>query len=306
MSASQRTASTGTLRLRPGLLERLACPTCRGKLFVDRDRLRCPKCERTFPVAADGALPILFSPQSEFAGCAEEYGLWRHATDGQPRLSYRGRRWLPRTSVSSRLAAPWAKFLQAVGDKWVLNAGSGPHLVRSNLKNCVNLDICPHGNVDVIGDAHWLPFADASFDGAIYQAVLAHLRNPFQAAAEIIRVLKPGGLVWLTAPYAHPLSLAPRDFFRFSADGLRTIFDGLTFLELAASGGPFRVISRFAENAAEAVFPGRLGSAAHLAVAWSLQPFKFLDDWLVGRNPACASAFFMMAQKPGPNSGGQS
>lgn len=297
-STGEPACSTSPGRLRAGLLERLACPTCHTKLRADGDRLCCASCGQEFPAAADGAVPILFSPKSEFAACAEQYAAWRPAPASQPLRSYRGGRWLPRTSVSARLAAPWESFLRAVENKWVLNTGSGPHLVRSNLKHCVNLDICPHGNVDVIGDAHWLPFADASFDGAIYQAVFAHLRNPFQAAAEIIRVLKPGGLVWCTAPYAHPLSLAPRDYFRFSADGLRAIFDGLTVVELTACGGSFRVISRFAENTVDALLPGKVGSAARLAVAWSLQPFKYLDDWLVQRNPGCASAFFIVAQKP--------
>jgi SAM-dependent methyltransferase len=290
--------------LRPGLLERLACPVCRGRIALDREALNCSACGRSFPFAG-GRLPILFSPASEFADRQEQYKQWRQTSEDRRPRSYRGRRWLPPTSVSGRLKGPWDDFLRSVEGKWVLNAGSGPHLVRSNLKYCVNLDICPHGNVDVIGDAHRLPFADASFDGAIYQAVLAHLRNPFQAAAEIIRVLKPGGLVWCTAPYAHPLSLSPKDFFRFSADGLKAIFDGMTMLELAASGGPFRVISRFAENTAEAIFPGKFGSAAHLTIAWSLQPFKYLDDWLVKRNPACASAFFMLAKKPESPAGGE-
>lgn len=288
------------LQISPALLERLACPDCRGRLTTGGGGLSCTSCQREFPVAAEGTLPILFSPDSEFFSREHDYGAWRRPEQTPVNLkSYRSSRRLPQTSVSAITDAAWVRYLQAIAGKWVLNAGSGTHLIRSNLEHCVNLDICPHSNVEVVGDAHHLPFADESFDAAIYQAVFAHLRNPFQAASEIIRVLRPGGLVWCTVPFAHPVCRAPRDFFRFSPDGLQSIFDGLSVVELQASGGPFRVIARYAENAAEALFPGKLGSAALWLVAWSLQPFKYFDDALVKRSPECASAFYFVARKPG-------
>lgn len=58
-----------------------------------------------------------------------------------------------------------------------------------------------HPQVEVrTGDAHALPFADASVDRARTDRVLQHLADPAQALAEIRRVLKPGGLVGLAEP----------------------------------------------------------------------------------------------------------
>jgi SAM-dependent methyltransferase len=48
----------------------------------------------------------------------------------------------------------------------------------------------------VQGDAHALPFADASFDVVTLGATLNELAEPARAVAEIGRVLRPGGRAW--------------------------------------------------------------------------------------------------------------
>ncbi|MBN2760061.1 MAG: methyltransferase domain-containing protein [Rhodobacteraceae bacterium] len=46
----------------------------------------------------------------------------------------------------------------------------------------------------VAGDALAMPFADASFDAVVSTSVFEHLPDPAQAAAEVARVLRPGGV----------------------------------------------------------------------------------------------------------------
>ncbi len=64
----------------------------------------------------------------------------------------------------------------------------------------VGADVNPHlvsyvrqrgHEAHLIENGH-LPFADASFDGAILDNVLEHLDEPTQLLAEILRVLRPG------------------------------------------------------------------------------------------------------------------
>jgi len=52
----------------------------------------------------------------------------------------------------------------------------------------------------VVGDALAMPFPDASFDRVIAAEVLEHIPDDMTAMREIVRVLKPGGLVAVTVP----------------------------------------------------------------------------------------------------------
>jgi 2-polyprenyl-3-methyl-5-hydroxy-6-metoxy-1,4-benzoquinol methylase len=105
----------------------------------------------------------------------------------------------------------------------------------------IGLDIHPGGNVDVVGDAHGLSrfLRDGSVDAVLSASVLEHLQAPWLLAAEINRVLKPGGLVYHQAPGAWPAHAQPNDFWRISAEGMRVLFgpeNGFEVLEACDSG----------------------------------------------------------------------
>src|SRR5262249_3238614 len=53
-----------------------------------------------------------------------------------------------------------------------------------------------------IEDASALPFPDAGFEAAVSLEVFEHLFQPQRCAAEILRVLKPGGVLIVTVPNA--------------------------------------------------------------------------------------------------------
>jgi len=73
-----------------------------------------------------------------------------------------------------------------------------------------------HG-VDLVAHAAWdalplisfragdipLPFPDGYFDAIFSSQVLEHLLNPVLAAAELSRVLKPGGRIWVATPNSY-------------------------------------------------------------------------------------------------------
>jgi ubiquinone/menaquinone biosynthesis C-methylase UbiE len=130
----------------------------------------------------------------------------------------------------------------AVG-KRVLNLGSGVGRFDAQLSpglRMIKLDIDPStAGVDVVADAHHLPFRSASLDVVYSIAVLEHVRQPWVVAGEIARVLKPGGHVALELPFLNIIH-DQHDYFRFTDKGIRSLFDESRFdvvLDQVGSGG---------------------------------------------------------------------
>jgi len=93
-----------------------------------------------------------------------------------------------------------------------------------------------------------LPFPDASFDTVLCTQVLEHVENVELAAAEIARLLRPGGCALITVPFLYPTHEAPYDFQRFTHFGLRGLVrrHGLEVLTLDAQGGPVLMVTHYA------------------------------------------------------------
>jgi SAM-dependent methyltransferase len=54
------------------------------------------------------------------------------------------------------------------------------------------------GRASVLGDGYWLPLAEASMDACFSCNVLEHVKDPAGFIDEMIRVTRPGGLVYLS------------------------------------------------------------------------------------------------------------
>lgn len=80
-----------------------------------------------------------------------------------------------------------------------LNIGCG----ESYLDGYVNVDTSSMIKVDVRHDLNTFPypFAENIFDEIRAHHILEHLDRPFQAMAELHRILKPGGLLYVKVPH---------------------------------------------------------------------------------------------------------
>jgi SAM-dependent methyltransferase len=79
-----------------------------------------------------------------------------------------------------------------------------------------------HSNesIDVFYDGKTFPFPDNSFHSVLTNQVFEHVFNPVEFVLEIKRVLKPGGYLLLTVPFAWDEHEQPYDFGRYSSFGI--------------------------------------------------------------------------------------
>lgn len=112
--------------------------------------------------------------------------------------------------------------------KLVLNIGAG---YRTNieryfsLSNVINTEVFNYPTTDIVCDGDNLPFKDNSFDFILSLAVLEHVKNPWIHAEEIIRVLKPGGIIYVDVPFLQPYHGYPHHYYNMTTKGLQNLFN---------------------------------------------------------------------------------
>lgn len=67
--------------------------------------------------------------------------------------------------------------------------------------------------LDIVSDITSIPEPDASFDAIMCVEVFEHLPEPIKAIQEFARLLKPGGYLILTAPFASLVHFAPYYYY---------------------------------------------------------------------------------------------
>ena len=127
-----------------------------------------------------------------------------------------------------------SRFLQlaAASPGPILDCGAGGR----TMPGVVGIDIVAHPNHTAIADALALPFPDATFDLVLSQAVIEHVTDPQRYADEIVRVLRPGGHVYVEGAFLQPVHQAPAHFFNVTAFGLAHVFRALDVLEQGTVG----------------------------------------------------------------------
>lgn len=142
---------------------------------------------------------------------------------------------------------------------------------------------------DIFGDAHLLPFRDATIDTVLLLDVMEHLARPDDAIAEIRRVLRPKGKLILQVPFLYPIHDAPLDFQRWTQFGLTALLQkhGLQVVKHKRLGRPLEsgalLLNIAASKAILAWIQRRHPAALALVLLPFFVTFSNLLAWLFSR-----------------------
>lgn len=227
----------------------LCCPGCRSKLRFDEDGLAAclnDSCQMTFP-AADARLILINEANSTFAIAdfvAEQPAFFkpvgqlrRIVSSCLPHLS--------RNLRGDRDMEELRKLLLSQSDSpTVLIVGGGvlgagvDVLANDPDIALVETDAGITPRVQIVCDAHDLPFLNESFDAVIAQAVLHHVADAPRCVAEMHRVLKPNGLVYADTGFMVQVHGREYDFARYTLLGHRRLFRYFDEIRSGMSLGP--------------------------------------------------------------------
>lgn len=121
----------------------------------------------------------------------------------------------------------------------VLNLSGGGS--REKFDHVIEVEYAIFRHTDVVADAHHLPFDDNSFEAVIVMNAFEHYSDPRRVAAELYRVLKPGGRIHIRTAFLQPLHEKPWHFYNATRYGVADWFKAFETEEL-------RVSSNFCPN----------------------------------------------------------
>lgn len=219
----------------------LVCPSCKGQL-VDNG---CVSCSRGY--APLGRWPALIDFERSVVTREDLVrDVRRSAVPRRPPSAFIGRmrRCVKVTNqVASKkmdlllqLVGPGSRVLVVGGG--TLGAGMTRLYSNDTDVDIVAFDIYGSEHVQLIADAHQLPFESGLFDAVVIQAVLEHVLDPSIVVREIWRVLRPNGYLYAETPFLQHVHEGAYDFTRFTDSGHRWLFKDFDVLESGPIGGP--------------------------------------------------------------------
>lgn len=140
-------------------------------------------------------------------------------------------------------------------DSLVLSIGGGP---KREHPSFTNVNIGPFPNVDIVADAHVLPYRAECVDAIFCEAVIEHLSEPQRAVQEFHRVLKKGGKVLSVVPFMQAYHGYPNHYQNFTLTGHRLLYEKNQF-KVTNSGtcvGPMYTAVHLSSQFVQEYLPG--------------------------------------------------
>jgi SAM-dependent methyltransferase len=181
----------------------------------------------------------------------------------------------------------------------IIDVGAGG---RKAAAQALAVDRFVEENTDIIADAHELPFTNDSFDAAVSTGTLEHLENPIQAIKEIHRILRNGGLIHIEVPFLQPYHGDPKDFWRWTRQGIEFFCTNAGFekLESGTHMGPASTLN-WIWNEFLLTLLGRKATGTILSIFFRIigWPFLSLDRHIkkAGRGDTAACGVYFVGRK---------
>ena len=201
--------------------------------------------------------------------------------------------------TKSSKEAEQALFLNTNKESICLSVGGGPQRQHPQL---LNLNIGNFPNVDIVGDAHRLPFKSNTVDRIYSNAVFEHLHSPQVACQEMWRVLKKSGRAYVTTPFLQAYHGYPNHYQNFTLTGHNLLFkkQGFRIITSGPSVGPTMAIRFMIAKYLLHYFPKPL----NLVLRGLWEPLSLILgplDLLIRNHPEAhflASTTFALIEKP--------
>lgn len=278
-------------------IELLRCPDCRCGLvdISSKHDLVCIQCGASFPLFGNRPVLLrhdnaLFSIDAYFRTVETEREVGKFKWVPSPSVNLSAERVLSALRVRLDACAEPTTVLVVGGgsqrawlDRLLIDGASRRKIIYS--------DIDSKADVDLFCDGHDLPFQDGAVDAVVTTAVLEHVLYPERVAAEIVRVLKPGGFVYSELPFMQQVHEGAYDFTRYTLSGHRRLFNAFQEIDSGLVAGPSTALVWAIENFALAfvhrsAFRKLTKALARILFGW----LKYLDHLLVNRSEAMDAA----------------
>ncbi|HCI04375.1 TPA: hypothetical protein DEW47_00105 [Patescibacteria group bacterium] len=160
---------------------------------------------------------------------------------------------------------------------FIVDIASGVKTIREDI---VRVDTEPYEGVDIVADALNLPFNDCSCDLIICESSLEHFKDPISAAREMNRVLKKGGLIYISVPFIVGFHASPNDYFRWTEAGVEELMKDFKKRELGVGWGPTYALTSILREWLAIIFSfnsKKIYQVLSLIFMFLFAPFNYLD-----------------------------
>jgi SAM-dependent methyltransferase len=267
--------------------------------------LVCESCDSAYPITFKR--PVLLRSDNDVFRL-DDYRNLKAPTVGGGRSVWKNL--IPKPSInlsSQRILLKVREALEKKPSATVLVVGSGhqrqwlnERLGSSRSVRVIYSDIDAGADVDLFCDGHDLPFMDVAFDAVVTTAVLEHVLYPERVAAEIMRVLKYGGLLYSELPFMQQVHEGAYDFTRYTMSGHKRLFNSVSVIESGLVAGPGTALVWAIENfwiafMERPLFRNITKAVTRLFLGW----IKYFDLLLVDKPGAMdgASCTYLLGRK---------